>query len=182
MIEGHLHRLRSSPVYKEARIYVFVEANYGGDWGVDQVRRIVEQTRFSPIKVVKYDETTRDRPGVWMTEKTKQCMMHDMQRSLADGYLCFAQDFITTRSVERQGQMDIRKELMTQFMHYREEVVRAKNKDEAIADTKIIITGKSSGGRKDDLCITCQIALYFSGQYRLEPSFITLASQFNWRY
>jgi hypothetical protein len=101
-------------------------------------------------------------------------MAGDMSRSLADGQLCFAQQFITQRK-----QPEILREFCEQLTHYREDLIQPV--DEATGKWKKIVTGKSTG-RKDDLCICAQIALYYSGKKRMESAFRDLAEQRGWRY
>lgn len=177
MIETHLRSLRKTPMYRGAHIFVFVEANYGGWWGTDVVRNVVEQAEFAPITCVSYDETPKDRVGIWMSDEVKRCMAGEMERALGDGQLCFAKEFVTAAP---RKPADIQKEFREQLSNYREELI--KPKDEATGITKKVVTGKTSGGRKDDLCIAAQIALYFSGKKRREESFRNLARDRGWRF
>lgn len=175
LIEGHLDNIRLNPWYKNAHIFVFIEANYGGWWSADVVRKVVEQPKYAPLEACRYDETADDRVGVWMRDELKDCMAGDMQRSLGDGQWCWAKDFISWGKKAK----DIQKELCEQLANYRKEIVPPT--DEATGKWKAVITGKSAG-RKDDLAIVAQIALYFSGKKRLEPGFRDLAERYGWRY
>jgi hypothetical protein len=176
MIETHLDMIMRSRTYGRSMKYVFIEANYGGYWAVDIIKNIVQQPRFAPIEVVSYDETAKDRAGIWMSQGVKECMAGVMQRSLADGQLCFAKEFITQRGPNLP---DIKKEYREQLINYRQELIEPH--DVATGTSKAIITGKTSGGRKDDLCIVSQIALYFSGKKKMESSFRELANERGWR-
>ena len=113
-----------------------------------------------------------------MTADVKQSMAGTMQRSLADGQMCFAHDFITSSSptVEKE----IKAVFREQLSKYREELILPLDLSTGI--TRKVITGKSSGGQKDDLCIVVQIALYFSGKKRIEPAFRDIAQSRGWRY
>ena len=175
MLQTHLKRLRAIKIYQRAQIYVFIEANFGGWWASDVVRNVVEQKDYMPLEVCSYDETDKDRAGIWMTDEVKRCMAGEFSRSLADGQLCFAKEFSCGSSQTKAMQA----ELLEQLSHYREQII-APN-DEATGKFKKITTGKSSG-RKDDLCICAQIALFFSSKKRLEPEFRTLAEHHGWRY
>ena len=97
-----------------------------------------------------------------------------MQRSLADGRVCFASEFISGKKTE-----DIQKTFLEQLKNYREELIQPLDTTTGIS--KIKYTGKSTG-KKDDMAICAQIALYFSDKKRLEPGFRQLAQKFGWRY
>jgi hypothetical protein len=177
MLEGHLHKIRMSKVYQGVRIYVFIEANYGGSWAVDVIKNIVDQDQFQPLEVVTYDTTNKGRHGIWMTDNVKECMAGVMQMSMSGGHLVFAKEFITATAPNAKT---IQTTFREQCVNYRLELV--KPLDEATGTSKKKYTGKTGSGRKDDLCICAQIALYFSGKKRLEPGFRALANQHGWRY
>lgn len=174
MLQTHLKKIRENRLYKKVHIFVFIEANYGGWWATDIVRGIVEQKEFAPIEVCSYDETDKNRVGVWMRDEVKECMAGEMQRSLADGQLCFADAFITQRDTKA-----IQHEFMEQLQHYRQEIIVPT--DESTGKYKKVTTGKSAG-RKDDMCICAQIALYFSGKKRIDNNFRSMAVEYGWRY
>jgi hypoxanthine-guanine phosphoribosyltransferase len=142
MIEGHLRRIKNSPVYGGCQKYVFIERNYGGDFTVDMIRKICEQKEFDPLVVVSYDETPKERFGIWMTDDVKKNMMFDLQRSISEGMLCFAKDFIHTGDTVK-SKAAIKDKFKAQLQNFRQEVVNPK--DVAIGITKTYMTGKSSG-------------------------------------
>jgi len=138
------------------------------------VRRVVEQRKFAPIEACSYDETDGDRIGIWMSDELKRCLAGDMATSLSCGQLCFAQEFISARKPEA-----IQKELMEQFKVYREEIIAPA--EVSVGEYRKKVTGKAPG-RKDDLCVASQIALYFAAKKRLEPAFRSMAEANSWRY
>jgi hypothetical protein len=175
MIEGHLKCLRSIPKYKDAVIMVSIERNYGGGFVVDTVKKIVCQQQFMPIEIMSYDKSNSDKEGVWLDQPVKEAMSGMLQRSVADGLLCFAVHFVTTRKNFTEIQTEIRE----QMANYREELLRPK--DLAVGITKKWLTGKTGSGRKDDLLIVVMLALYFANMKRMESTFRAKAQRFGWR-
>jgi hypothetical protein len=158
-------------------VRVCVNDDVGGDFTVDMIRKICEQPEFQPLVVVSYDETPKERFGIWMTDDVKKNMMLDLQRSMSDGQLCFAKEFIHTGDTVKE-KAKIKDKFRQQLQNFRQEVINPK--DVAIGITKTYMTGKSSG-RKDDILICLAIALYFSGKKRREQSFIQLCNRHGYR-
>jgi hypothetical protein len=175
MIEGHLQRLRAISKYKESVIMVSIERNYGGGFVVDTVKKIVCQPQFMPIELMSYDKSHSDKEGVWLDQPVKEAMSGMLQRSVADGVLCFALHFVTTRKTAVEAQNEMRE----QMANYREELLRPK--DVAVGITKRVLTGKTGSGKKDDLLIVVMLALYFANMKRIEPTFREKAHRFGWR-
>lgn len=139
--------------------------------------QIINQREFQPVTVVSYDETNKGRVGIWMRDEVKEMMCMTLQRSLADGQLVFAKEFITLKTA---GQKDIQAAFKDQLAKFREELLLPNDTTTGI--TKKKFTGKSASGNKDDVLICVQIALYFSGKKRLETAFRELANEAGWRY
>jgi hypothetical protein len=175
MIEGHIKRMRSIPKYKDAVIMCSVERNYGGGFVVDTVKKIVCQQEFMPVEMMSYDKSNSNKEGVWLDQPVKEAMSGMLQRSVADGQLCFAQYFVTTR----KEAVEVQNEIREQMANYREELLRPK--DVAVGVTKKWLTGKTGGGKKDDLLIVVMLALYFANMKRMEPNFREKAQRFGWR-
>ena len=154
-------------------MFIFIEANYGGVYNIENIRTVCEQDEFKPLEVVSYDRSGKDKTGIWMSDTVKECMAREFQRILADGLLHFAKEFVST-----QKPTEVQRTFREQLAHYREELV--KPHDEAIGITKKKITGKSASLR-DDLCISAQIALYFSGKKRMEAKFRADCDAYGWR-
>ncbi len=148
----------------------------GGSWTVDILSKVVQQTKFAPVEVVSYDETPRERAGIWMTQPVKEKLVGTMKRSVADGQFTFAKEFITLRKKPE----DIRREVCDQLSNFRQELIQPLDKATGIA--KAVYTGKTNGGRKDDLLITIMIALYYGGLKRMEEKFLNVAAQRGWRF
>jgi hypothetical protein len=142
----------------------------------------MEQREFSPLEMVSYDTTDRGRIGIWMTDDNKECMSGDLAKSLQDDRLHFAKEFVTNRVVPKgkDSSREIKMEFCKQLEHYREELIVPK--DAATGVSKKKFTGKTSGGKKDDMVICCMIALYCSGKKRREVAFMKLAHARGWRY
>jgi hypothetical protein len=128
-----------------------------------------------PITCVSFDETNQGRVGVWMTDVLKRSLAGEMQRSLADGQLCFAEDFVSTRRDKNLvGRLGVQHEFLEQLSEFREELIEPN--DLAVGTYKKICTGKG-GGRKDDILICSMLALYFGLKQRLRPEFRALGEQ-----
>lgn len=178
MLTGHLRTLRRSLRYGKAYIYCFIESNYGGQYNSTNIEAVVTQREFRPIEASSFDEKDEERVGVWVDDDVKESMAADLQRSLADGQLCFADEFITTRTEKTMtGQPVIQQELIQQLTDYREELM--KPHDAATGKFKKVLTGKSSN-KVDDLCICLQICLRFGWLKRKDANFIEIARRQGW--
>ena len=117
-----------------------------------------------------------------MTEEVKEAMAGDLGKSLMDERLCFAREFITGKLVEKgkDNVAEIQKEYCKQLENFRLELIMPN--DIATGKAKKCFTGKTSGGKKDDMIVCSMIALYYSGKKRCEIGFMKLAHQRGWRY
>jgi hypothetical protein len=178
MVEGHLRAIRHSARYHNAYIFVFIEANYGGYWASSVLETIVQQKEFMPLEACSYDESDEEKVGVWMEPKLKPALAAQLQRSLADGQLVFAKDFITTQTEKSMnGKPKVQMDFMSQLSEYREELKEPN--DAATGDYKKFITGKSCG-RRDDMCICVQLALYFGMKRRMDDDFREIGESRGW--
>jgi hypothetical protein len=167
MFEDHLTKLRSDSRYKNALIYVYIEANMSYI-DANEVRKVLEQPQFYPVIVKSFDPTTEERAGVWTGPPEKQLYAMELKRALSDALLVYADNLIT-------NDPGVKTEIKNQL-----EVFRRDVKITPQGKRTIEYTGKSSN-RKDDMCLVLQMMLYWSNEMRESHEYIKASETNGWR-
>ena len=151
MIINHFQELRKHPQYRDAYIYAYIEANMSY---IDAGRisdLLHSQKGLGEIEVVSFDKDKRY--GVWTTPERKHEMAVHAQQLLATRSVRLAQDIIGQNPEETLSMF------FDQLNNYRKEI---KNPADYIHGKFTFSYGGKSSGKKDDLAMAWQIALYWS--------------------
>lgn len=177
MTEKHLESIRSRPLYHHAYIFVYIESQYSVI-EAGNVRDIVQQHRFAPVAVESQIRKGGKQPrlGVMTMNEEKKLYAQDLAMVLSHGQLLYPEEseFISSDSVA------VKEELLAQLRQYRRETKMTHQEDAAFADVKETYSGKA-GGRKDDLCMALQIALFHGMRKRQSDGYEQLAMVNGWR-
>jgi hypothetical protein len=158
MIRGHIERLREYPEYAEAYIEVFVESNLSY-LSANAVANMVMS--YPRVNVAREDKL--GRYGVHTGEAEKENYAKGLGIIMMDNMLHFAHHVASVDWKEnRMGLID-------QLRVFRREVIESKSP--GFSNPKVCYTGKSHG-RKDDLVLALQIALYWMAKKRGDLDFI----------
>lgn len=162
--------------YREAIVLVYVEVNMSyliGNAFSDLFkgeRRIFGRCEFE----MHYRSKEKDEsPGVLTGEKEKAMYVEYTQRMMAGGKLRFADKILGDHNRLLAQKPDLYKQLDA----YRR--VKKISLDPAFVDDKYTYTGKSSG-RRDDLCMALQIALYNMKKKRVDREHIARCQKAGW--
>jgi len=98
-----------------------------------------------------------------------------MERALSNGSLCYAREQVG----DPLKWSKCKSEFEQQLGWFRREVLEAR--DPSFAKNKVTFTGKSSGGKKDDLVLATQIALHHLEWLKTTDRFNIMAAQNGWR-
>ena len=145
--------IRKVDIYQSAVIYVYIEANYGGWSSAAEVSKCVRKRPFGVVKTPSYDPQGKNRPGFWTGANEKYFFMQCMKNGLSKQSLRYAEDMVGTNP-----KTDI-EELEKQILYFHRDPKPIK--DPIHGKPTYTYTGKGPG-KKDDLCLGLQMALYFS--------------------
>lgn len=160
MMRSHFTKLRDNPAYQKALIVVYIEANMSFITA-DEIATEFQKPIFEPIIFERRDDKKKGRVGIWTGPSTKEQMHSQMKEALTSNSLFYARSFISSDEKKQKEQFE--KEVGNFRLEKEASLVPWRI-------VKIFYTGKSSG--KDDLCITVQMALYWSKLRRDDPAFI----------
>jgi hypothetical protein len=176
MTENHLSAIRSRTQYRHAHIFVFIESNYSVI-EAGRVSDIMSQHRFAPLSVEKQcTAKNQSRIGVLTGANEKKVYAEDLQMVLSREQLQYP---VETEFISQQPE-PAKEELLKQLRMYRRETKASNHEDEAFALIKETYSGKG-GGRKDDLCMALQIALYHGQIKRISNEYEGMALMYGWR-
>jgi len=175
MLENFILRTRSMRVYRDALIFIAIEANMSFITA-DMLAGFFQNPRFGRIEVLSLDPKKHQRPGVWTGENEKERYAESMERALANGTLCYARE----QAGDPAKWPLVKQEFQSQLGSFRREVDPAK--DPMFGRNKITFTGKAGNGKKDDLVLATQIALYHLEWLKTTDRFQDMATAQGWRY
>lgn len=165
MMRGHFTALRNNPAYTKAAIIVYTEANMSYITA-DRIATEFNTAEFQPIFFESRDNKKKGRVGIWTSSDAKEQMHEAMKRALVSNSLFYAKQFISIDEKKQKAQFE-------------QEVANFRLERDAPAVpwgiTKTFYSGKAMG--KDDLCVTVQIAMYWSELRRANPEFIEYCRQ-----
>lgn len=162
MVRGHIRALKDHPVYGQAKLVVFIEANMSyisADWIADKIR-----LETSNLIIESRDPSSRNRIGVWTANFEKEAYAWTLRSIVENDNLYFASQMIGEKLDK-----DI-VELESQFRQFRME--RREPADPGFDKFRYAYTGKTTGGTKDDLLLALMIATYWDKRKREETDFI----------
>jgi hypothetical protein len=176
MTECHFRALRAIKQYHHAHIFVFPESNYSVI-EAGNVADIVTQHEFAPVHVeTQQVGTNKARLGVMTQANEKKMYAQDLAMVLSNGQLQYPLDMLFVS----QTPVLSKDTLLQQLRTYRRETKMTNNEDAAFAQIKETYSGKG-GGRKDDLCMALQIAVYHGMRKRISKPYAQLAENYGWR-
>lgn len=159
--------LRKDPRYKNAMIYVHIEANLSY-LTANKTKDMVDKSEFYPVYCTQFNPSKDATTGVWSGEVEKAMYVQAMQYALSDGSLEYAADFITNDET-------IKGEAKNQLESYRRDVKLLPNGKQSVS-----YSGKGSN-KKDDVCIVMQMLLYWGRYTRDTHEYIQAAQTNGWR-
>ena len=172
MVRRHLTQLRRDPRYEAALMVIFIEANMSYI-GADRLAGIIASTPlFAPSSVESKDPRDHGRVGVWTGPTEKKSMAEYLRLVIEEDTLCVA-DRLVGHKTDRDFD-----ELMHQLACYRRHIVEPR--EPGIGTWKETFTGKGPG-KKDDLAMTLQLALWWGERTRTSYSFQQKALRNGWR-
>lgn len=175
MMLRHVQAIRDHPMTARALIVLIVEANMSY-LGADHVVGLLGRADLQPMHVVSRDASKKGRPGVWTGENEKMLYAAELERVLAAGALRRANPLLgQPKSAVAAAKWE---KLVTQIGMFRRTVRNPH--DEVFQNFKIAFSGKG-GGNADDLCMALQMALYWGGEVRRDPSFQNAAQENGWQ-
>lgn len=155
MFNALFGRIRKSKLYCDALVKVHCEANMS--WMVPYDMQQMMKNEPAVYKRVEFTQhlskNKEEKPGVLTGAEEKRLYVQYVRQKMSEGKLRFAEELLG-ESVRIGKQRD---ELKKQLDAYR--CVKKESADPEFVDAKYTYTGKSSG-RRDDLCMALQIALY----------------------
>ncbi len=174
MLEQFILKARSYRTYRDAHIFLFIEANMSFI-SADMLATFLQNPRFGSVEAVSLDPKNKNRYGVWTGETEKERYADSMERALANGQLCYSSEMTGNAVTLPQNKMALEQQLGW----FRREVLEPKNP--AFGKNKVVFTGKSAG-KKDDMVLALQIALYHLEKLKMTQRFIEMARMNGWRY
>lgn len=171
MLDKHVVFLRKFPEYKDATIFLYVEANMS--WiTADRICEMFARDHERYGMVVPVSEGNGPGNGsafgVWTGPGEKESYATGLRYTMSDGALSYAEHMSCTNPT---GTKQILEEQMSRL---RQEVKTPV--DPAFQSFKIAFTGKAHNVR-DDLCMSLQIALHGLRKQRASKRFIGWATQ-----
>lgn len=175
MIELHLEGIRKTVQYKDAYIFCYIESNMSRI-DANQVRDVVQQSRFAPVHVEYQIHQNKPRIGVLTGAEEKKQYVKDLQNILSNGQACFPDDsMFVTNEPDKCKQL-----LVQQVLQFRRDEKVSNADDPAFSVVKETFSGKH-GGRKDDLAMALQIALHHGAKKRMSDEYERLSFINGWR-
>lgn len=167
--------LRASPIYRDALVWVYPEAN-SGYFNCTQLRDLFMNRPqiFGRVEFQMYEPYKNEMvPGVFTHHETKEKYANYLQHKMSNGQLLFAEEMIgNPERLESE-----KRKLIDQLNNYRMEMRESIHP--GLIPDKCFFTGKS-GGRRDDLCMALQIAIYQMQLKRDDPDFQQRCAREGW--
>ncbi|MHA1683807.1 MAG: hypothetical protein ACTSUE_22905 [Promethearchaeota archaeon] len=159
----HIDRLRSFESTKNALIVLIPESNLGMASG--WLDGWVTENREYVVTMVEKEL----KAGVGTTHPVKKNMMHMTRMMLETDHLMFAKEMVCTgiESISDGIQYQLG-ELKRQLKVYQE---FKQTPDNPLGKTRVGYTGKLGSGRKDDMCVALQLALFWSHKFRTHQKY-----------
>jgi hypothetical protein len=209
MICRHLDDLEANPVYRNAVLFLYIEANFGG-WPAakttwDKVRGRGSNFGTMCILPICKDPDGLGRVGVWTYEETKEVMAMESAYVLSNGLVHFAEHFVTrynhvtqqealssgltdahqvtNLNEERlaQGQRAMISKIADQMRVYRKDTERVGGDDKnKNAKMKVHWSGKHAG--PDDLCVGWQLCEHHGSFQRESREYRQIEQGMGWRH
>lgn len=177
MMETHIMKIRSSKQYQSCQIYAFIESNYSVI-EAKNVSNVITQHQFMPIKVhYQVKANNMQRVGVYTGPNEKRMYVQELSLALSHESLYYPIDF---EFISCKQTNVIKDELLQQLRMYRRETKMSVHEDEAFAQVHVAYSGKG-GGRKDDLCMALQMAVYHGNEKLMSDEYDFDADTFGWK-
>lgn len=149
-----LGSIRSVECFRNAIMYISIEANYGGWCASKDIARVASQPEFGNVHVLSFDPDHKGRPGFWTGANEKYMFQQSLGQSLAQETLRYSSNMIGPNSGADVEAME--KQILSFYK------ASKPLKDPVFGTPAYIFTGKGAGGQKDDLCLVLQMVIYFS--------------------
>ena len=170
MLEALFARIRNHPLYRDALVIVYVEANMSWLIGNDLKTHMCNSAKRNVFGRVEFEmhwraERKMESVGVITDATAKQLYVDHMRRRMSDGRIKFAHELLgepTRLALQRD-------ELRRQCDAYRQ--VKKESLNPEFVDDKYAYTCKSSG-LSDDLIMAMQITLYNMVKKLTDPQFL----------
>jgi len=155
MLIGHVERLRQFDAYPEHWICAFFESNLGQESA--HLEAMLLRHKIKNVWVMHEKEKT----GVLTTNARKELYADRLKYFLSQNCIGWREGGVLTGNPRKGEDERIRKVLMEQLSNYRRVTLEA-------APGKIAkhqYSGKLSGTRQDDLCLTLQLCSYWATRF-----------------
>jgi hypothetical protein len=181
MVIDHFQALRNDERTHNSYIKVFWEANSAWS-GVDAARRLIKnpENKVANANMISFHSTDRkaNKPGVWTDTEEKLIGADRLQEALMRNRLCYASGFST--GTESSPAL-MRKKIEEQLQQYRHEIKVPDDGGALGTKIKHHWSGKGPGGRRDDLCWSIQMCLYWSSVLLRDNRFVEFVHANGWR-
>lgn len=166
MLDEHIMKLRTMPEYRDAVLWIYIEANMSFI-SADELGRHFEdnQHQFGRVVVARHDPKNLGRTGVWTGEKEKELYAKHLQKLLSDGLIRYAESFVT---VTKNTAAEAKAQLEEQIRNLRKEAKPVL--EPGFDKVKYTYTAKANGVR-DDASMALQIALHNMHLIRTDEHF-----------
>lgn len=167
----HILAIRARPRYQYARIYVYIECNYGGYVMSTHLAKVLNDPTLGAIQIYGEVDGGIQKPGFWTTDDLKEAAVEVLRTALKFNMLHFADEYVCNTSREESISATLR-----QLSNFRRET--KVDKFNPFQEPKEKLTGKKSG--PDDHVICLAFSLEFGMRTRRNPRFITECTRRGW--
>ena len=173
MLTNHILAIRARPRLRLAIINVYIEGNFGGDYGSSRIQDIVENPRLAPVRVYTERRHNEERPGFIQTKSLKFAAADSLKEVLKQGNIHFASDddFVCFGTPE-----ETRQRILKQLSDFRLE--RKEDKNNPWVEKKETLSGKKFG--PDDHATTICQDVEMIKRERANPQFLTMCRRNGW--
>lgn len=172
LVVNHYLGLRRIQKYRTGLLCVAIESNYGGWQNAARIadviqphpahvlaqskhRALVNGVDLGPRYLLCRDPQHGSDRGVWTGPEQKEGGAELLRQVLLNNSLAISADFFTQNAAGIEG---FKRTFVDQLSNFRD--IPRPLKDPVFQDPKHKLTGKI-GGKKDDLCVACQLNLYW---------------------
>ena len=172
LLAAHIKAIRAVDRYTSARIYVFIENNYGGYVMSTHLAEMLQNPHvFGAIEIYGEIDGGVRKPGFWTTEPLKESAVEGLRQILKHNMLHYAEEYVSNTS-----RADAVSRTQLQLSKFRREI--KEDKFDPFKEPKEKLTGKKSG--PDDMVICLALSVEFSVRTRKTRSFIQECRSNGW--